>query len=392
MSSTMTLRRVKVRAMQQPWIRGKVARQAHVALPAGTVEEEYGRSGFFGGYAHAYRLHAPVGWVEIDGPLKPRAYDLRRELPPGQDDTQRALGRTLFAENEDVRLHYVRLAETPKFWLRNGDADELYFIHEGRGTLVTELGPLAYEPGVYLCVPRAMLARLEPSEPTEALLIESPGQVTFPDRGMLGLHALFDPAMIEVPTPDLDAVCAAADRAQDHPHERYEVRHLRGGEVTRVVYPFHPVDVVGWKGTTAPFRLHTNDIRPVISERYHLPPSAHTTFLLRDAVVCSFLPRGLETGDPEAMRVPFFHSNADYDELIFYSRGTFFSRGGIEPGMVTMHPAGIHHGPHPKAIDRSKGLERTDEVAIMIDTKRPLRMVHAAEAAEMPEYWKSWGG
>ena len=376
--------------MDQPWIRGRVARQAHVGLPPGTVEEEYGRSGFFGGYAHAYRLHAPVGWVEIDGPLKPRAYDLRRELPPGQDATQRELGRSLFAENDDVRLHYVRLAEPPSFWLRNGDADEVFFIHRGRGVLATELGPLAYEPGVYLVVPRAMLARLEPSEPTEALLIESAGQVTFPDRGMLGLHALFDPAVIEVPTPDLDRVCAAADRAQDEPEKRYEVRHLRHGAVTRVVYPFHPIDVVGWKGTTAPLRLHTSDIRPVISERYHLPPSAHTTFLLRDAVVCSFLPRGLESGDPEAMRVPFFHSNADYDELIFYHRGTFFSRGGIEPGMITMHPAGIHHGPHPQALERAKGLERTDEVAIMIDTKKPLRMVHAAEAAEVTDYWRSW--
>jgi homogentisate 1,2-dioxygenase len=376
--------------MDQPWIRGKVARQAHVGLPPGTVEEEYGRSGFFGGYAHAYRLHAPVGWVEIDGPLKPRAYDLRRTLAPGQDDTQRAMGRTLFAENDDVRIHHVRVEETPSFWLRNGDADELIFIHKGRGILSTELGPLSYEPGVYLVVPRAMLTRLEPSEPTEAILVESAGAVTFPDRGMLGLHALFDPAVIDVPTPDLDAVCAAADVAQDQPEKRYEVRHLRGGEVTRVVYPFHPIDVVGWKGTTAPMRLHTKDIRPVLSERYHLPPSAHTTFLLRDAVVCSFLPRGLETGDPEALRVPFFHSNADYDELIFYHEGTFFSRGGIEPGMITMHPAGIHHGPHPKAAERAKAQGRTDEVAIMIDTKKPLRMVHAAESAEIADYWKSW--
>ena len=376
--------------MDQPWIRGKVARQAHVGLPPGTVEEEYGRSGFFGGYAHAYRLHAPVGWVEIDGPLKPRAYDLRRTLAPGQDDTQRAMGRTLFAENDDVRIHHVRIEETPSFWLRNGDADELFFIHKGRGILSTELGPLSYEPGVYLVVPRAMLARLEPSEPTEAILVESAGAVSFPDRGMLGLHALFDPAVIDVPTPDLDAVCAAADVAQDQPEKRYEVRHLRGGEVTRVVYPFHPIDVVGWKGTTAPMRLHTKDIRPVLSERDHLPPSAHTTFLLRDAVVCSFLPRGLETGDPEALRVPFFHSNADYDELIFYHEGTFFSRGGIEPGMITMHPAGIHHGPHPKAAERAKAQGRTDEVAIMIDTKKPLRMVHAAESSEIADYWKSW--
>jgi homogentisate 1,2-dioxygenase len=157
-----------------------------------------------------------------------------------------------------------------------------------------------------------------------------------------------------------------------------------------VFYPHSPIETVGWKGTLAPMKLNVRDIRPVASERYHLPPTAHATFVTRDAVVCTFLPRPLETGDPAAARVPFFHANVDYDEVLFYHAGEFFSRTGVRPGMVTLHPQGIHHGPHPGAAERAAQKTRTEEVAVMIDTRRPLRPSAASARLEDVDYWKSW--
>jgi homogentisate 1,2-dioxygenase len=137
-------------------------------------------------------------------------------------------------------------------------------------------------------------------------------------------------------------------------------------------------------------QLNVRDIRPVLSDRYHLPPSAHSTFVMRNAVICTFLPRPLENGDPRAMKVPFYHSNIDFDEVIFYHRGQFFSREGITAGMLTLHPLGIHHGPQPRAVGRTANVTHTDEVAVMLDTRNPLDVCAAADAVESVDYWQSW--
>jgi homogentisate 1,2-dioxygenase len=147
---------------------------------------------------------------------------------------------------------------------------------------------------------------------------------------------------------------------------------------------------VGWKGTLSVLQLNVADIRPVLSDRYHLPPSAHSTFVAHNFVVCTFAPRPLETGDEKALRVPFYHSNIDFDEVLFYHSGEFFSRAGIDAGMITFHPQGIHHGPHKKAVERSAQATRTNETAVMIDTKRPLKVLASAESIEQKDYWKSW--
>jgi homogentisate 1,2-dioxygenase len=371
--------------MDIPWIRGKVALQAHVGVPDGTVEEEYARGGFFGRYAHLYRQHAPVGWTRIEGPLHPRAYDGARlaEAAPAPAEPG-APRRLALLENADCRLHLQALDEAPPWFFRNADADELYFVHEGAGRLESDFGPLAYEPGDYLLVPRGTTHRFAPSSPTRLLEVETAGELGFPERGMLGQHALFDPAVIRVPTPGEASSLGPDARGE------WELRVQRAGELTRVYYPFSPLDVVGWKGTLSVLQLNVRDIRPVASERYHLPPSAHTTFLTQGVVVCTFAPRPLETGDPRALRVPFYHSNIDFDEVLFYHRGEFFSRAGIEPGMLTFHPQGIHHGPHPKAYERSKSATRTEEVAVMLDTKNPLAVLDAACPYENPNYFKSW--
>lgn len=362
--------------MDIPWIRGRVAAQAHVGLPEGTVEEEYARNGFFGRYAHLYRRNAPVGWTRIEGPLKPRAFDLRT-----LDETDHQVVPLL--GNADVVMS-LGTHRTPMSWLfRNADADELHFVHAGAGRLETDFGPFAYEPGDYLLIPRGTAYRFAPTSVTKLVTVEAFSEISFPEKGMLGQHALFDPAVVQVPTPEGSSLTADAKG-------EFEVRIRRLGEETKVFYPFNPHDVVGWKGTLAPLKLNVRDIRPVSSDRYHLPPSAHTTFVMRGAVVCSFLPRPLENGDPAALKVPFFHSNIDFDEVLFYHSGEFFSRGGISPGMMTFHPQGIHHGPQAQATERTKSATRTEEVAVMLDTKNPLEVLAGATRSELPNYWQSW--
>jgi homogentisate 1,2-dioxygenase len=368
--------------MDIPYIRGRVAAQAHVGLPEGTVEEEYARNGFFGRYAHLYRRNPPVGWSRIEGPLRPRAYDLRR-LGKDSGGDWVAARRALLA-NEDVRLSFATLTAPMPYLFRNADADEVLFIHEGSGRLETDFGPLAYEAGDYLVLPRGTAHRLAPSSPTQVLVVEAFSEVNFPEKGMLGQHALFDPSVIRVPSPEEG--CSLEPNAD----QEWELQVLREGEVTQIFYPYCPLDVVGWKGTLAPLQLNVRDIRPVTSERYHLPPSAHTTFVMRNAVLCTFLPRPLENGDPKAMKVPFFHSNIDFDEVLFYHRGQFFSREGISPGMITFHPQGIHHGPQAGAEARAANATRTEEVAVMLDTRRPLRAQAGALPVELTDYWKSW--
>jgi homogentisate 1,2-dioxygenase len=196
--------------------------------------------------------------------------------------------------------------------------------------------------------------------------------------------------VVETPSPE---PAPAGDLTGSQPgpqgEPEWEVRIKREGEYTSVFYPFNPLDVVGWKGDLCPIKLNIKDYRPVMSHRVHLPPSVHTTFLANNFVICSFVPRPFET-DPEAMRVPFFHRNIDYDEVLFYHDGNFFSRHGIDAGMVTWHPQGIHHGPHPKAIGAVKNKVDTDEYAVMLDTRYPLKMTGEGQAAEWPEYHMSW--
>jgi homogentisate 1,2-dioxygenase len=359
------------------WIRGTVTKQAHVGIPEGTVEEEFGRRGFFGRTSHLYRTEPPVNWTDIEGELRPEAI-AATELPGLGGDWLE--GRVAFLENDDVRLSMARLAVSMPYAFRNADGDEILFVHRGAGGLDTDFGHLAYETGDYLVIPRGTAYRLTPSSETSALVIESAAEVELPDRGLLGRHALFDPDMIEVPTPS-----PASVRAPNL------VKVQRQRRLSTITYPFDPLrTTAGWKGDLSVWRINVRDIRPVSSERYHLPPPVHATFVMPNVVVCTFLPRPLEAGDPAALRVPFYHSNIDYDEVLFYHGGDFFSRAGVRPGMVTFHPQGIHHGPHPQAVAQSHTKTRTDEQAVMIDTKRPLCMTQAARRAHIPDYWKSW--
>jgi homogentisate 1,2-dioxygenase len=357
------------------WIRGRASRQAHADLPPGTVEEEHGREGFAGPASHLYRLHPPTGWTSLDGPLQPWALNA-----VNLDDADLP---TALLENDDVRIGWwVRPAGPVEWFLRDADGDLLYLVHRGAGRLETEYGPLAYRPGDYLLVPRGTTHRFAAAEPTQLLTVEAVGgSLALPDRGLLGRHALFDPAILEVPDPE------PVDEAGE-----FAVRVVRERAVTVVTYPFHPFDVVGWKGDLAPLRLNVEDIRPVSSARYHVPPSAHTTWVGHEFVVATFAPRPLET-DPAVLRLPFYHRNIDFDEVIFYHRGEFFSRAGIGEGMLTFHPHGVHHGPQPKAVERSAAAGPggfADEVAVNIDARRPLHLTTAGRSVAVEGYERSW--
>ncbi|MFZ5792022.1 MAG: homogentisate 1,2-dioxygenase [Pseudomonadota bacterium] len=364
-----------------PRVEGEASRQAHADLPPGTYEREIGKEGFFGPATHLYHAHPPTGWVEFEGPLRPRAFDIAGLPLAGASpwDATPVMG------NPHLGLRAWRTRVAMDHLVRNADGDELLFVHEGSGSLYCDFGHLAYRDGDYILLPRGTMWRLEPADPTFLLLIEATNDsYRLPEKGLLGATAIFDPAILE--TPKIDA----AFKTQQT-ETRWRVRVKRRGALSTITYPFNPLDAKGWKGDLAPAKVNWRDIRPVMSHRYHLPPSAHTTFVAGWFVVCTFVPRPIES-DPGALKVPFFHNNDDYDEFIFYHRGRFFSRDDIRPGMCTLHPCGFTHGPHPKAFAAGEKHARTetDEVAVMIDARDAVDVAPAMEAAEWKAYVDSW--
>jgi homogentisate 1,2-dioxygenase len=205
-----------------------------------------------------------------------------------------------------------------------------------------------------------------------------------PDRGMVGRNAFYDPASFG--KPDLDKMHSFM--SETHTDIR-EIFVKRWEQFTKFSYAENVFDTVGWKGDFFPFTLHVNDLMPMMSARVHLPPSAHTTFVADGFVVCTFLPRPLEQ-DADALKVPFYHQNIDYDEVLFYHDGNFFSRDNLHAGMLTLHPAGFPHGPHPKAVKNIGNKTHTDEYAVMIDSWQTLQVDPQLEKVEVKEYWQSW--
>lgn len=361
-----------------PLKKGKVASQAHVSLPEGTYEEEHGRRGFYGKSAHLYHTHPPTGWIRIEGKLRPHCFDCNKLEASDQRDPKGS--PVAFLGNKDVKISISRRSAPMPFYFRNADGDELIFVHRGNGRIETDFGPLQFEKGDYLIVPRAVTYRMIPETTDNFFLIfQSSGEFDQPDRGLIGRHALYDPAVVTTPEPT---------PIEDNSRE-WEVRIKVDDEYSSLFYPFNPIDVVGWKGDLSVWKLNIRDICPIMSHRAHLPPSAHTTLVTEGAVICSFVPRPLEQA-PGALRVPFYHRNTDYDEFIFYHDGDFFSRDNIHAGMATLHPRGIHHGPHPKALKNQANKTHTDEYAVMLDGLNPIHVLPAGEAVEWKEYWASW--
>ena len=372
------------RYIGHPRVEGTASRQAHADLPPGTYEREMSKEGFFGPAAFFHHRHPPTGWSAFEGPLAPHAYDLTKleavsEHPWSAPD---------LLHNASTRIRFWRTSGKMGSLARNADGDELLFVHAGKGELYCDFGRLAFAAGDYIVLPRGTMWRLECAEPTALLMIEATNtHFALPDKGLVGPHAIFDPALLDAPKID-DAF--KRHQAEDR-ETRVEIK--KRGQVSVATYPYNPLDVVGWHGELSPVRLNVRHIRPLMSHRYHVPPSAHTTFLSDRFVVCTFAPRPFET-DPGALKVPFFHNNDDYDEVLFYHAGDFFSRDNIKAGMMTFHPSGFTHGPHPKALKNMLEQKKpgTDEYAVMIDARDPLDVAEGAAAAEFAGYVDSWKG
>jgi homogentisate 1,2-dioxygenase len=362
---------------------GIASRQAHADLPPGTYEREMGKEGFFGPASFFHHRHPPTGWTDFEGPLRPHAFELTA-MPGGVGSPWEA---PLVLGNASCQLRWWQLPRSMDHLVRNADGDQLLFVHAGGGELFCDFGRLVLAAGDYLLLPRGTMWRIACSAPMAMLMIEaSNDSFQLPDRGLLGGQALFDPGMLDV--PGMDEIFRAQ---QDE--TPWQVRIKCRDQVSVASYPFNPLDAIGWHGELCACRINVRDLRPINSHRYHLPPSAHSTFVARRFVVCTFTPRPFET-DPGALKVPFFHNNDDYDEVLFYHAGDFFSRDNIKAGMVTFHPAGFTHGPHPKALERMlvQPKPATDEYAVMLDARDPLAIGSAATAVEWGGYVDSWKG
>ena len=372
--------------MSRKWIsfsrvEGEASRQAHCDFPEGTYEREMGREGFFGPASHFHHKHPHTGWTSFDGPLRPRAFDTNNL----SEHTNCAWSASALLSNASVRMRYWRCPANMETLARNADGDDLLFIHSGSGELFCDYGHLSFVAGDYIVIPRSTMWRIECMAPVEMLLIEATnGAYQLPDKGLVGPHAIFDPALFDVPSIN-ERFLAQQDETE------WQVRVKRGNEITTITYPFNPLDAIGWHGDLAPVRINVKDIRPLMSHRYHLPPSAHTTFVANRFVVCTFVPRPFEQ-DPGALKVPFYHNNDDYDEVIFYHAGEFFSRDNINTGMITFHPCGFTHGPHPKAMLNAfkPAAPGTNEVAVMLDTRDALNVDEPASGVEWSGYVDSW--
>ncbi|MGB1556457.1 MAG: homogentisate 1,2-dioxygenase [Oceanococcaceae bacterium] len=365
-----------------PQRHGKHSRQAHCDLPPeAPYEREMGQSGFFGPTTHFHHKHPPTGWSSWDGPLRPRAYDLRAL----ESDSSSPWDAPVILRNAHCEMRYWHLSIDMQALARNADGDLLLFVHAGGGDLYCDFGHLRLVEGDYVLLPRGTMWRLETHETLSLLMIEATNDhFGLPDKGMAGPHAIFDPAVLDLPQLDQAFV---AQQTEDP----WTIEIKRSGQISKAHYDYNPLDALGWHGDLCAVRLNWRAIRPLMSHRYHLPPSVHSTFVASRFVVCTFVPRPIES-DPGALKVPFFHNNDDFDEVIFYHAGDFFSRDHIEPGMLTFHPAGFTHGPHPKAF--AAGTERkrdmTDEVAVMVDARDALHPGAALDSCENPDYVHSW--
>ncbi len=354
---------------------GLYTKQAHVKIPEGHFEEEHGRKGFFGRVSHIYHTNMPTGWTQIDGDLLPR------NLPPTFNDAALNNSFIPMLHNNDVVISLGTWNKSFDHFFRNADFDEMFFVHDGEGRFETIYGHLAFKKGDYVLLPRGTTYKMFLTTPAKFLKVESASEFEQPTRGILGPNALYDQTAITVPE-------AAPGSEQNLKEYTVEVKRL--GKITRVTYPFNPLDASGWKGSLYPWKVSIYDYCPINSHKYHIPPSGHTTFVAKNFVICSFVARPLEHESEGVLKVPFFHANIDYDEVLFYHAGDFFSRDNIDAGAITFHPQGVHHGPHPKAFERGSKKEFTDEYAVMVDARNPLQMTKEFNRLENKDYWKSW--
>ncbi|MTB51793.1 homogentisate 1,2-dioxygenase [Lewinella sp. W8] len=356
-------------------------------------EQLFGTIGFDGMSSLLYHLHRPtmvkqVGesvdkrpQVAVERNMKSRKLHGFKVAPV--DDFLDSRVPVLINSDVHVSLAAPRHSMTDYFY-KNADADELLFVHEGSGTLKSMFGEVPFVPGDYVLIPRGVIYQMHfDTEDNRLLITESFHPIYTPKR----YRNHFGQLLEHSPFCERDYVLPRNLQAHDEMGD-FLIRIKKQGQITDYVYASHPFDVVGWDGYNFPFGFSIHNFEP-ITGRVHQPPPVHQTFETKAFVVCSFCPR-LYDYHPKAIPAPYNHSNIDSDEVLYYVDGDFMSRNDIGPGVITLHPGGIPHGPHPGAYERSIGKKDTDELAVMIDTFKPLQITQAALDLDDGVYWKSW--
>ena len=356
------------------------------------VEEVMGYEGFSGNESILYHLESPCRVSEVldFSPITrdewvPDAHVHRltntAQVPPHGDPV---FGRRLLMWNNDVEIAICRPTEQSEVFFRNGEGDEVLFVHEGSGTLESVFGTLPFRRHDYVVIPRGTTYRITMDDgPQTWLCFTTPGEIETPNRyrnryGQLNEGAPFSHRDFHPPL---------GLETHQEPGDHEMVVRVRGG-YQRFGLDYHPFDVVGWDGYVYPYTFNIADFEP-ITGRIHQPPPVHQTFQGQNFVICSFCPRDLDW-DPLAIPLPYHHSNLQSEEMIYYVAGEFGSRKGVGLGSITLHPSGLPHGPQPGLVERSLGARRTEELAVMCDTFHPLRLTPLAREHDDPAYALSW--
>ena len=376
---------------------GQIPKKRHVQFrkPNGELyyEQLFGTIGFEGMSSLLYHTHRPTMVSDIKAPK-----DIMPKIAQAKHITARKLmsydvapqndfldSRVTLLVNNDVHIGVAApIKSLTEYFYKNADADEMLFIHKGTGTLRTLVGNIKFEYGDYLIIPRGMIYQIEfDSEDNRILYAESFHPIYTPKRyrnyfGQMLEHSPFCERDYKLPT-DLET----------HDEEgEFKMKIKKQGMLHELTYITHPFDVIGWDGYNFPYGFSIHNFEP-ITGRVHQPPPVHQTFETSAFVICSFCPR-LYDYHPQSIPAPYNHSNIDSEEMLYYVDGDFMSRNDIGPGYITLHPGGIPHGAHPGAYERSIGQTKTDELAVMIDTFKPLMMTQAAMDIDDGKYYKSW--
>ncbi|GAB5553566.1 MAG: homogentisate 1,2-dioxygenase [Saprospiraceae bacterium] len=376
---------------------GEIPAKRHTQFrqPDGSLynEQLFGTIGFDGMSSLLYHVHRPtqvkaIGEsidmtpkVAVEKHIQSRKL-VGFDLPPQADFLD---ARKPMLVNSDI---YIGLAAPQQsmrdYFYKNADADELLFIHRGTGTLRTLLGNISFEYGDYLVIPRGMIYQIDfDTTDNRILYAESFQPIYTPKRyrnwfGQLLEHSPFCERDYKLP-----------ENLETHDEKGdFLIKIKKQGVLHHLIYDTHPFDVIGWDGYNFPYGFSIHNFEP-ITGRVHQPPPVHQTFETKTFVVCSFCPR-LYDYHPKAIPAPYNHSNIDSDEMLYYVDGDFMSRNDIDQGYITLHPGGIPHGPHPGAYERSIGKTSTEELAVMIDTFRPLQLTEDAMKLDDGKYYKSW--
>jgi homogentisate 1,2-dioxygenase len=377
---------------------GKIPPKRHTQFrqPDGSLykEELVSSLGFSGIYSNLYHIHPPTRIKAVRepqkyGPTLLPDYGLKQthlntsKVAVTGDDYLGA--RKVLLSNSDCSISICSPKQrTMDYFYKNAEGDEVIFVHDGQGKLVSPLGTIFFRKGDYVVVPRTIIYKLEfEAGPLRLLIVESASPIETPNRyrndlGQLHEHSPFCERDIRPPK----------ELVTETKKGEYLVKIKKQGYLHPYVYEHSPLDLVGWDGFLWPFAFSIHDFEP-ITGRIHMPPPIHQTFQAHNFVICSFVPR-LFDYHPQAIPAPYNHSNIDSDEVLYYAEGNFMSRRGIERGSFTLHPGGLPHGPHPGTVERSIGQKETHELAVMIDTFRPLHPTTDALEFIDKNYPMSW--